>query len=43
LKRFENEDRTWTGPLPDTQDYLIQVAVPSGYTKFALSISIRYV
>ncbi len=40
LKRLENEDHTWTGPLPATQDYLISVAVPDGSTSFTLTVTI---
>lgn len=40
LKRLENEDRVWTGTLPTTQDYLIQVAVPGGSATFSLIITI---
>lgn len=42
LKRFENEDRVWTGILPATQDYLIQVAVPSRSANFILKITILW-
>lgn len=38
LKRVENEDRTWSGTLPLTQDYLVQIATtsstPVAYTFF---------
>ena len=40
LKRFENEDRTWTGYLPTTQDYILQVAVPSGSANYSLTVTI---
>ena len=40
LKRLENEDRTWTGILPNTGDYLITVAVPGGSASFALTVTI---
>jgi hypothetical protein len=40
LKRFENEDRAWTGTLPGTQDYLISVAVANGSALFTLTITI---
>jgi hypothetical protein len=40
LKRLENEDRTWVGNLPTTQDYLIAVAVPSGSAAFTLTVII---
>jgi LysM repeat protein len=40
LKRVENEDRTWTGILPATGDYLIGVAVPSGTITYNLSVTI---
>jgi hypothetical protein len=40
LKRLENEDRTWVGNLPATQDYLIAVAVPSGSAAFTLTVII---
>jgi len=40
LKRFDNEDRTWTGILPETQDYMIQVAVPTKSANFILTITI---
>ncbi len=30
LKRVENEDRSWSGTLPTTQDYLITVVNPTG-------------
>ncbi len=40
LKRIENEDRTWTGILPGTQDYIIAVAVPSGSAAFTLIVII---
>ena len=40
LKRLENEDRTWIGPLPSTQDYLISVAVPGGSVGFTLTVTI---
>ena len=40
LKRLENEDRSWTGRLPATQDYLIGVAVPGGSTDFTLVVTI---
>jgi hypothetical protein len=40
LKRFENEDRTWTGVLPTTQDYLISVAVPGRSADFTLTVTI---
>jgi hypothetical protein len=37
---FENEDRTWTGVLPTTQDYLISVAVPGRSADFTLTVTI---
>lgn len=40
LKRFENEDRTWTGYLPTTQDYILQVAVPGGSANYSLTVTI---
>ena len=40
LKRIENEDRTWTGILPGTQDYIIAVAVPSGSAAYTLTVTI---
>ncbi len=40
LKRLENEDRTWTGLLPATQDYLITIAVPSGSVNYTLTVTI---
>jgi hypothetical protein len=40
MKRFENEDRVWTGSLPTTQDYIIQVAVPSGSAEYSLIVTI---
>ena len=40
LKRLENEERAWTGPLPATTDYLICAAVAAGSANFSLSISI---
>lgn len=40
LKRVENEDRTWTGILPLTQDYLLTVAVPPGAADYVLHITI---
>lgn len=40
LKRVENEDRTWTGILPMTQDYLLTVAVPPGAADYTMHITI---
>ena len=40
LKRLENEDRTWTGILPATQDYLLTVAVPGGSANYTLTVTI---
>ncbi len=40
LKRLENEDRTWTGSLPATGDYLICVATAGGAVAYNLSVSI---
>ena len=40
LKRLENEDRTWTGTLPMTGDYLICVATASGTTSYNLTLAI---
>ncbi|MEZ4867068.1 MAG: LysM peptidoglycan-binding domain-containing protein [Caldilineaceae bacterium] len=40
LKRLENEDRSWSGPLPATTDYLICVATPSGSVNYSLVITI---
>ena len=31
LKRLENSDTVWSGTLPGTQDYLLQVATPNNY------------
>ena len=40
LKRLENEDRSWIGMLPGTEDYLITVAVPGGSAAFTLTVTI---
>lgn len=40
VKRLENEDRTWTGILPSTQDYIISIAVPGGSAAFTLTVTI---
>ncbi|MGE5602563.1 MAG: LysM peptidoglycan-binding domain-containing protein [Nitrososphaerales archaeon] len=40
LKRLENEDRTWTGVLPLTGDYLICVATAGGTARYNLSVTI---
>jgi hypothetical protein len=40
LKRFENEDRVWTGILPGTQDYLISVRIVDGSALFTLTVTI---
>ena len=40
LKRLEDESRTWFGPLPATEDYVISVAVPEGSTAFTLTVTI---
>ena len=42
LKRIENEERTWTGTLPVTQDYIISVAVADGSVDFTLSVVILW-
>lgn len=31
LKRLENRDTVWSGTLPSTQDYLLQVTTPNNY------------
>ena len=43
LKRLENEDRTWTGTLPTTGDYLSCVATAAGTTSYNLTVSIPVV
>lgn len=40
LKRFENEDRVWTGMLPANQDYLISVIIADGSAPFTLTVII---
>lgn len=41
LKRLENSDTTWNGPLPATQDYLLQVATTlTTTTSFSLTVKI---
>jgi len=40
LKRFENEDRAWSGILPTTQDYILQVAVTGGSANYSLTVAI---
>ncbi len=40
LKRLENEDRSWTGMLPTSGDYLICVATAWGAVNYNLSVSI---
>lgn len=40
LKRLENEDRSWSGVLPASGDYLICVAVASGSTTYSLTLSL---
>ena len=42
LKRLENEQRTWSGQLPETQDYRLTVAAPgdAGPTDYSLTVTI---
>lgn len=40
LKRLENEDRSWTGLLPATGDYLICVATASGSVTYSLTLTL---
>lgn len=42
LKRLENSDTTWSGALPATQDYLLQVATTlTTTTSFSLTVKIE--
>ncbi|MBX3010345.1 MAG: hypothetical protein KF832_02515 [Caldilineaceae bacterium] len=41
LKRLENEERSWSGSLPLTQDYLIMVTAPTAAVEYTVDLVIQ--